>query len=154
MLCESLEEYICRLLPAETRAAFEDHLADCSTCREAVAEEQELFDLVAHAAVLDSPPAVVLSPKIRPTETSQKKSFATALSCIALALVATVMLTSVRTTPINTATGGVVDSSNLAQPPVIELPESTPGISIPTDDPNIQIVLINAPPPPPEFDRL
>lgn len=154
MLCEHLEEYICRLLPPETAAAFEDHLDDCQACREAVADEQELFRLVAEAALLETPPAVALLPKVQTPESKRNTSLAITLSCLALIMVMSVVLRSVKTTSVSEVTRVVANKPEPVQSPVIELPDSTPGITIPTDDPNIQIVLINAPPPLSEFDTL
>ncbi len=146
MLCEHLEEYVCRLLPSESAVAFERHLESCEACRDAVGADRALFDLVTRAVSLDTPPITITVPKIETAKPKRAGYLATVLSGVALAVLAMVLPTTNRSR-LHDETEVVVETKMPFTAPVIELPATTHGVSIPVDDPNIQIVLIDAPPP-------
>lgn len=159
MLCEHLEDYICRLLSEEDVAAFEEHLESCSNCSEAVARELALFGLVTKAvhtlepAVperINEPVAVVgVSPTSGPSTmptTTLSAGLAVATSVVALViLLAVVRAPGSKTSQRRQVPDEVVVQNTYVAPPKIEVASDIETLTVNTGDPNIKIILMNVP---------
>ncbi|MFK7818503.1 MAG: anti-sigma factor [Planctomycetaceae bacterium] len=155
MHCDLLEDYICRCLdPAETEA-FEQHLEHCVDCSDVVESESSLFTLLAQASHQLEPVPQTIASRPRPESTTgrprQGRSAGIAIAVSVLALIGLVGTALQTQGPDMAGPTDRTESLSLAPtyvaPPRIELPEGTSAISVASGDPNISIILMNAPQP-------
>lgn len=154
MLCEQLEDYICRLLDPAATARFETHLSNCDACHSAVERERNLFGLLTEAVVTLEPcpprlrilkPVPVAVPQSEPA----RSRFALIISAAALALMA---FAALRTQPESQPRDNSGDKVARVETPVMPPPAVTIhgngyGFPIESGDPNIRIIMVHSVPP-------
>lgn len=156
MLCEHLDDYVCRSLPPGDMFGFEQHLEHCSSCREAVTRESALFDTIARAVEALEPAPANLAVYRGGARASASVPVgagrvATVLCLAALIAVVGFFAFSGKIQAIRNDRIDVVDQAKPVRPPKIDLPEDVQGITIASTDPNIQIILLSAPKPDPKL---
>jgi anti-sigma factor RsiW len=148
--CDSLDEFLAGELAAQDRGEFENHLADCASCRGAVADWRALCRTLQAASVqLETPSAALLErieresgtvtpavPRDRPTWRIAALVAAALLAAVVfrdfLRPVSQVASTKPRESPAPVA--------KVARPPKIEIRGDVIGVPIDIGDPQVSIV--------------
>jgi anti-sigma factor RsiW len=149
--CESLEEFLAGDLAVERRSEFENHCADCPSCRAAVEDWQALRQILQAATLELESPSAALSERIErgPTvfaravandERTWKVAALLAASLLAAVLFGDILrpVSPVATT--NPRAAEAVTTAALSPPPKIEFTGDVIGVPIDVGDPKVTVV--------------
>lgn len=141
MICHQLDDYLDGELPDAQRQAFSMHAEDCPVCAEAIELDRQMMSRLRLASeTLEHPVQVLVVPASQPGTPPRfgRLAVATAVAAL-LILVALLSIPAQRTRPIQV----VQDApATVLPPPVVRLPAGQAAASIPSGDPNIQILMV------------
>jgi anti-sigma factor RsiW len=151
--CDRLDEFLADELPVEARRAFEVHLAECPSCRDAVADWRVLCGTLQTATrQLETPPAALLERVERELAVSVATVAGKARTWKVAALVAASLLAAVlfrdllrpASPPTSTkkppAIAGV--TATITPPIKVEVSGDVIGVPIDVGDPKVTIVWV------------
>ena len=141
MICQQLNDYLDGTLNPAEQLAFETHAEECHSCAEAIEVERQLMSRLRIASETLEHPAQTFTaakPQVAAPSRSGRVALATAVAALLLA-VAAMWVPNQSTKPTQIAQTTPV---SVTAPPIVRLPAGQTAASIPSGDPNIQILMV------------